>query len=82
MLVITYQGQTYRFVKKDDTETVAMFRDRCWWIVKNIDNSNVKSLEHVIALSHIWISLKCYDVTYDDETIALMKTFEDVYVKK
>lgn len=79
MLVITYQGQTYFFAKKDDTETETMFRDRCWWIVKNIDTANV---EHIVSLSHIWISQKYYDVSYDDDTIALMKTCKDVYVKK
>jgi hypothetical protein len=79
MLVITYQGQTYFFSKKDDTETETMFRDRCWWIVKNIDNDNV---EHIVSLSHIWISQKYYDVSYDDDTIALMKTCKDIYVKK
>jgi hypothetical protein len=81
MLVITYQGQTYRFAKKDNTETEAMFRDRCWWIVKNIDNDNVKNIEHIISLSYIWISQKYYNVTYDDDTTALMKTLKDVYMK-
>ncbi len=80
MLVISHKGQTYCFTKTDDTETSTMFRERCWWIVKNIHNGNF-DIKKLISLSYVWISMKYYNASYDDETIDLMKTFDDVYIK-
>lgn len=81
MLVISYKGYVYKFVKKDETETPAIFRDRCWWIVKNIDNKDL-NLDKLMYLSHIYISMKYYGVSYDDNITNIMKTLKDVYEKQ
>lgn len=83
MLVISYLGNTYTFPRKNNTEaeTDAMFRDRCWWIVKNIAKGD-KDKKTIIALSHVWVSIKYYGATYDDSIIDVLKTCEDVYTKK
>jgi hypothetical protein len=81
MLVITYLGNTYIFYKKDETETDAMFRDRCWWIVKNSTNCEI-DLKMIISLSSIWTSIKYYGATYDEDVANTITTLNDVYVKK
>jgi hypothetical protein len=83
MLVITYLGKTYIFTRKDTTtelETDTMFRERCWWIVKNIVKDSMDK-KTIIALSHIWVSIKYYGAIYDDKTTDKLKTCEDVYIK-
>lgn len=84
MLVITYLGKTYTFSRKDTTtelETDVMFRDRCWWIVKNIAHNSSVEQKTIIALSHIWTSIKYYGAIYDDKTVDKLKTCADVYTK-
>jgi hypothetical protein len=84
MLVITYLGKTYVFTKTDDNndvETDVMFRDRCWWIVKNIVRHSKDSKTSLIALSHIWASMKYYGSVYEPHVVELLKTYEDVYIK-
>ena len=81
MLVISYKGYIYKFIKKDETETTSIFRDRCWWIVKNIDNKDY-DLDKLISLSNIYVAMKYYGVSYDEDITNIMKTFTDVYVKQ
>jgi hypothetical protein len=81
MLVISYKGDMYKFIKKDETETTAIFRDRCWWIVKNIDSKNY-DLDKLMSLSNIYVAMKYYGVSYDENIIEMMKTFKDVYDKQ
>lgn len=78
MLVISHKGKTYSFTKNDDIETTVMFKERCWWIVKNMENGKF-DISSLVSFSHIWISMKYYNASYDDEVIELMKTFKDVY---
>lgn len=80
MLVISYKGDIYKFNKKDETETPTMFRDRCWWIVKNIDNKN-HDIDKLTYLSNIYVSMKYYGVSYDDNVMETMSTFKDIYDK-
>lgn len=80
MLVISYKGDIYKFIKKDATESDTMFRDRCWWIVKNIDNKH--DINKLMSLSHIYVSIKYYNVSYDETVIELMKTFKDACLKQ
>lgn len=80
MLVISYKGDTYKFIKKDGTESDTMFRDRCWWIVKNLDNKY--DFNKLMSLSHIYVAIKYYNVSYDENVIELMKTFKDAYLKQ
>jgi hypothetical protein len=81
MLVISYKGDMYKFIKKDETETTAIFRDRCWWIVKNIDSKDY-DLDKLMSLSNIYVAMKYYGVSYDENIIEMMKTFKDVYEKQ
>ncbi len=81
MLVITHLGQTYSFVKNDEVETDQMFRDRCWWIVKNIHHHPQKDVKKLIALSHLWASCKYFNVDYGTEVADTLKCYENVYVK-
>jgi hypothetical protein len=81
MLVISYKGDMYKFIKKDETETTAIFRDRCWWIVKNMDSKNY-DLNKLMYLSNIYVAMKYYGVSYDENIIEMMKTFKDVYEKQ
>lgn len=83
MLVITYLGNTYVFKKPDDNndvETDAMFRDRCWWLVKNIVRHNTDNKTRLLALSHIWASIKYYGAVYEPHVLDMLKTYEDVYI--
>lgn len=83
MLVITYLGNTYTFTRNNNTEaeTDIMFRDRCWWIVKNFAKGD-KDMKTIVALSHVWVSIKYFGTTYDDITTDTLMTCEDVYTKK
>lgn len=81
MLVITHLGQTYSFAKKDEVETDQMFRDRCWWIVKNMHRHTPSDFKKLIALSHLWVSCKYLNVDYGMEVTDKLKSYEDVYVK-
>lgn len=81
MLVISHKGYLYKFIKSDETETTSIFRDRCWWIVKNIGNKDY-DIDKLISLSNIYVSMKYYGVSYDDDIIEIMKTFKDVYIKQ
>lgn len=80
MLVISYLGQTYKFTKTDSTENEYMFRDRCWWIVKNIDKS--QNIDDLVALSHIWVSVKYLGCSYEEHVMELINTFNSVYIEK
>jgi hypothetical protein len=81
MLVISYKGDVYKFTKKDETETTAMFRDRCWWIVKNIENKEY-NLDKLMSLSYIYVAMKYQGASYDENVTEVMKTFKDVYEKQ
>lgn len=81
MLIISYKGDIYKFIKKDETETPAIFRDRCWWIVKNIDNKDY-DLDKLMSFSNIYVAIKYYGVSYNNDIIEIMKTFKDVYEKQ
>lgn len=81
MLVISHKGYIYKFTKNDATETASVFRDRCWWIVKNIDNKEY-DIDKLKSLSNIYVSIKYYGVSYDDNITELMKTFKDVYIQQ
>ena len=81
MLVISYKGDIYKFIKKDETETTAIFRDRCWWIVKNIGNKDY-DLHKLMSLSNIYVAMKYYGVSYDESIVEMMKTFKDIYEKQ
>lgn len=83
MLVITYIGKTYTFTRKDtskELETDTMFRDRCWWIVKNLVKGDLDK-KTITALSYIWASMKYYGATYDSMIEDKIKTCDDVYTK-
>jgi hypothetical protein len=82
MLVITHQGNIYKFNKTDCTESDTMFRDRCWWIIKNIASPSPKSIQRLTAMSHLWASNKYYGTTYDEEVMNEMQTYQDVFNQK
>lgn len=81
MLVISYKGYIYRFNKNDETETAAIFRDRCWWIIKNIENKDY-NLDKLVSLSKIYIAMKYHGVSYDENIMEIMKDFKDIYERK
>ena len=80
MLVITHQGNTYKFDKNDETEEDNMFRDRCWWIIKNLDSK--KSSKELVALSHLWVSVKYYGTSYGTDIMEQLHIHRDVFEKK
>lgn len=63
MHVIKYKSSIYYF-KNDLSEDNDKFIERCWFIVKNINNNN--SYEYIKNLSHIWINHKYLNTIYDD----------------
>lgn len=82
MLVISYLGDTYKFEKNEETEPQTMFRDRCWWIVKNIRNQENISLNELISLSQIWVSMKYHKTLYQDDVMKLINNLNNVYSSK
>lgn len=79
MLVISYLGNTYTFTKKDTTESEIMFRERCWWIVKNLVR-RPGEIKMIIALSHVWVAIKYFGATYESHIMKTLETYEDVYI--
>jgi hypothetical protein len=62
MNIINYKGIVHIFYNKTD-ENEKMFIDRTWYIVKNLDK--YEDLSYLEKLSHIWVSQKYYNVSYD-----------------
>lgn len=71
--LITHQGKIYIFQKNND-EREEMFIDRCWFIVKNIDNY-INNTSYLYHLSLLWANHKYLKVTYNEE---IMKALESV----
>lgn len=64
-IVITWKGETYIITKDEEVgESETEFRNRAWWIVKHYTHKNVESISELVALSHIWSSVKNYKVKY------------------
>jgi hypothetical protein len=67
--VIEYKGHMF-FFQKPRNLTETQFQDRCWFIVKNSDHSNVE------AYADIWISQQYYNVTYTREVMEKIRILE------
>lgn len=62
MHIIIYQGLLYKFDNLSN-ELDNIFINRCWFIVKNIQNN--ENFEYIEKLSHIWANIKYLNVEYD-----------------
>jgi hypothetical protein len=76
LTTICWQGNTYVFHKMDKTETDEHFRDRVWWIVKNLDKA---SLEHLVNMSYIWSNVVHLKTRYDTKIMGELDTYRPVY---
>jgi len=66
MHIIIYQGSLYKFNNLYN-ELENIFIDRCWFIVKNIQNN--ENFEYIEKISHIWANIKYLNVDYDNNII-------------
>ena len=71
--IINYKGNLYIFKKDEDKEPIKIFRDRIWWVVRNMNKS--LDFDTLVALSFIWANIKHNNVTYDDK---IMKMLNDL----
>ena len=74
--IIEYQGKHYIF-QNTRNETPRMFRQRTWFIVKNIDQ--IRDKAYLENLSHTWVNSRFLGVTYSDHIMKEMEISKSIY---
>lgn len=62
MNTICYRGKIYAFPKNDDSNPDRFYKERIWFIVRNIGKAPFERLE---SISYIWMNHTFYQLEYD-----------------
>jgi hypothetical protein len=79
MQLITFKGVIYTITKEECDEPNSVFINRVWWIVKNIDNPNTKSIKELCNLSYIWSNIYHNGVSYDKNIMLEITQYYNLY---
>lgn len=69
--IINYKGNLYIFKKDEVSEPVKVFRDRIWWVLRNMNKSI--DFDTLINLSYIWANIKHCNVTYNEDVMKMIE---------
>lgn len=68
-------NNNYITIEKDEGESKERFTERCYFILKYIEENKIEKKEEVITLSRVWANIKFDKCKYTDSLMNLLEKY-------